>query len=124
MTSLAAAAAVTLSLSACSPTHDPAPSTPTPTAQAWPRTIDIPAQHGGETSTLTIEAEPQHIAALDYESAEVLAELGLANPAVSSLPAFAAGRVLRIEGKQVQSLGLTATVDGTHTLTDWVTTLR
>ena len=45
----------------------------------WPRTIEVPAAEGGAATSLTIEAEPQAIAALDYESAEVLAELGLAD---------------------------------------------
>ncbi len=49
---------------------------------AWPRTIEVPASGGGAASTLTIGAEPQRIAALDYESAEVLAELGLAGRVV------------------------------------------
>lgn len=48
-------------------------------AQGFPRTVEIPAGRGGEAQSLTIEKEPQAIAALDYESAEVLAELGLAD---------------------------------------------
>ena len=77
----ALAAACLLTLSACAP--DTAAETPKQEqeaeAPAFPRTIDIPAGRGGEASTLTIEAEPKAIAALDYESAEVIAELGLAD---------------------------------------------
>lgn len=75
----AAALATAVSLAACAPATQPEPKTsPTIEATAWPRTIEIPAVRGGEPTSLTITAEPVAIAALDYESAEVLAELGLA----------------------------------------------
>ncbi len=51
-------------------------------AQGFPRTIEIPAGRGGDAHSLTVEAQPKAIAALDYESAEVLAELGLADSVV------------------------------------------
>ena len=44
----------------------------------------------------------------------------LDNAAVAALPAVAEGRVLRVEGRQVQALDLTSTVDGLGVLTDWV----
>lgn len=44
----------------------------------WPRTITVPGSKGGPDTKLTISKQPKRIAALDYESAEVLAELGLA----------------------------------------------
>uniref|UniRef100_UPI003A85CE7B ABC transporter substrate-binding protein n=1 Tax=Leucobacter sp. BZR 635 TaxID=3378705 RepID=UPI003A85CE7B len=47
--------------------------------QGFPRTIEVPAGRGGAGYSLTVEAEPQAIAALDYESAEAIAELGLAD---------------------------------------------
>lgn len=78
-TAVAATAALALALTGCSQQAEPAPSAPAEEVAAWPRTIDIPAGQGGAASTLTIEAEPLKIAALDYESAEVLAELGLAD---------------------------------------------
>lgn len=74
----AAGAVLALSLAGCSTTTEQA-TAPQDTAAAWPRTIEIPAAQGGEPGTLTLEAEPQTIAALDYESAEVVAELGLAD---------------------------------------------
>lgn len=77
VTALAAAgAALALTLVGCSATAAQPEAQQEPT-QEWPRTIEIPAAEGGEASTLTLDAEPQTIAAVDYESAEVLAELGL-----------------------------------------------
>ncbi|MDI6023452.1 ABC transporter substrate-binding protein [Leucobacter sp. UT-8R-CII-1-4] len=78
--SAATLTALTLTLSGCATANDKKPAPEAATQEvAWPRTIDIPAGAGGEASTLTIEAEPKRIAALDYESAEVIAELGLAD---------------------------------------------
>ena len=75
--SLAAAAA--LALSACGSAAEPSPQeTPEPAA-SFPRTVEVPAARGGDPLSITIEHEPQAIAALDYESAEVIAELGLAD---------------------------------------------
>ncbi|GAA1322566.1 ABC transporter substrate-binding protein [Leucobacter albus] len=83
-TAVAAGAVAALSLVAlagCSPAASPEPAAaPAKTAEAdFPRTVEIPAGRGGEARSLTVAAEPQAIAALDYESAEVLAELGLAD---------------------------------------------
>ncbi len=78
-TAIATTAALALALTGCSQQTEPEASAPTQEVAAWPRTIDVPAAQGGTASTLTIEAEPLKIAALDYESAEVLAELGLAS---------------------------------------------
>lgn len=74
----AAGAVLALSLAGCSAPAE-APATQQLHAAQWPRTLEIPAAQGGEPSTLTFEAEPQTIAALDYESAEVIAELGIGN---------------------------------------------
>ncbi|KIP51708.1 ABC transporter substrate-binding protein [Leucobacter komagatae] len=81
-TAAATLAALSLiALAGCSPAADtPEPQAPAPaTAAEFPRTIEIPAGGGGQAHNLTIDAAPQAIAALDYESAEVLAELGLAD---------------------------------------------
>lgn len=73
-----------LGVSACSSTA-PAP-TETGAAEetpaGFPRTIEIPGRDGAPGSTLAIETEPHAIAALDYESAEVIAELGYADKLV------------------------------------------
>ncbi|MBP6683906.1 MAG: ABC transporter substrate-binding protein [Leucobacter sp.] len=83
LTVAALTAATVLGLSGCSPAEPAAPSTDAAaedTAVAgFPRTIDIPAGRAGEARSITVESEPQAIAALDYESAEVIAELGLAD---------------------------------------------
>ncbi len=71
----AATAALALALAGCVADTEVTAAKPDETA-AWPRTIEVPAGAGGEATRLTLEAEPQTIAALDYESAEVLAELG------------------------------------------------
>lgn len=78
---LASAAALTLLLSGCAPSSAaPVASdhTTTDDTAGFPRTIEIPGAHGTKATSLTLEAAPETIAALDYESAEVLAELGLA----------------------------------------------
>lgn len=84
ITLAAGLAAAALALAGCaSPSVEP--SAGASTAQEangadaqWPRTITVPAGARTEASTIVIEAEPQRIVALDYESAEVIAELGLA----------------------------------------------
>lgn len=70
---------LTLALAGCAQ-GAPAPAEGLNTEQTgWPRTIEIPAGQGGAAGSLTIETEPQRIAALDYESAETLADIGLAD---------------------------------------------
>lgn len=76
-TAATAAAALALLLSSCSTATAESSEYSEPDTSAWPRTIEVPAGAGGAASTLTLEAAPQAIAALDYESAEVIAELGL-----------------------------------------------
>lgn len=79
-------AAAALGLTACAGATAPAPAAPTEpstTASAeFPRTVTVPAARGGDASEVTLDAAPSRIAALDYESAEVLAELGLAEQLV------------------------------------------
>ncbi|MFA5606383.1 MAG: ABC transporter substrate-binding protein [Leucobacter sp.] len=64
-----------LVLTACaSAPPDGGSSTTTQKTAGFPRTIEVPG-----AGSLSIEQEQQRIAALDYESAEVVAELGLAD---------------------------------------------
>lgn len=86
LSATALAAACLVALTGCGAgggsdaTEDAASAAPAEAAASWPRTIEIPAgSHGGEATSITIETEPQAIAALDYESAEAIAELGLAD---------------------------------------------
>ena len=72
-----AGATLALALSGCASAASEPAGDPQPTPD-WPRTIEVPASETGGPSSLTLKAEPQKIAALDYESAEVIAELGLA----------------------------------------------
>lgn len=64
-------------------------------ATGFPRTIDIPAGRDLAATTVTLDAEPQRVAALTYETAELVAELGatdrlvmvqeaMANPVLSA----------------------------------------
>ncbi len=76
--------ACALALTGCT-SSDPTPAAEQPaptTAEAFPRTLEVPGARGAAPSTVTIDAAPQSIAALDYESAEVLAELGLSDTLV------------------------------------------
>lgn len=74
------AAAAALTFSACAPAAEPEPAPAAVEEEAvWPRTIEVPAGRSGEATSVTIQAAPQKIVALDYESAETLAELGLAD---------------------------------------------
>lgn len=78
-TRLGAAAATLLlavSLQACgSPQTTPAPAVGE-TSAAFPRTIEVPAGRSGEPTELTIDEEPRRVAALTYETAELVASLG------------------------------------------------
>ena len=85
LAALAIAASAALMLSACAASND-APATDSAGSSgsvagqaAFPRTIQVPAGRGAEAAELTLESAPESIAALDYESAEVVAELGLAD---------------------------------------------
>jgi len=79
----AALAALVLTVVGC--TNAPPAETPAEVSdaeEAWPRTVEIPAGESTPASSITLESEPQRIAALDYESAEVIAELGFADRVV------------------------------------------
>lgn len=47
------------------------------TSTGFPRTITIPAGKGMAKTTVTLKSQPKRIAALSYEPAEMVAELGL-----------------------------------------------
>ena len=71
-----------IALTGCSQATAETPAPPAndaPAQQGFPRTVEVPAGAAGEAHSLTVSTEPRAIAALDYESAEVLAELGLAD---------------------------------------------
>lgn len=91
---------VALALSACAPatpTASPSPTEPTatPSAEAgdFPRVIAVPAGASTEEALVTIPHEPVRIAALTYETAELVAALGAADrlvmvPAAVTNPAL------------------------------------
>ena len=77
-----AVALVACSSPAGSDTAPPPEPQPQQQAPAFPRSVDIPAGTAGDAHAVTIDTRPAAIAALDYESAEVLAELGLGDRVV------------------------------------------
>lgn len=83
ITTVSLVACAALMLAACSATgassDTVAPDAVTSDAAGFPRTVEIPAGVATEASTFTMESAPEAIAALDYESAEVIAALGLAD---------------------------------------------
>lgn len=68
-----------------------------------------------------VEVAPDGIVLIDMNGSgdRMFAEL-MANRAVARIPAIEEGRILRIDGRQVQALGLTETVRGLAALTEWV----
>lgn len=97
---LLAALTAALLLAGCSTApvepEEESPPTAAPAEEpAFPRTLEIPAGEGQDATTLTLEAEPERVAALTYETGELVAQLGaldrlvlvqesLANPVISS----------------------------------------
>lgn len=98
-TQFAAALAVLLTVAGCSgdPASDPSTAHPAETgsgseagaelsgeaatdsaheAAEFPRGVEVPAGGDLEATTVTLEAEPQRVAALTYETAELVASLG------------------------------------------------
>lgn len=86
--------ALLLTLGACSTT---ASSEPTPGGSddgaAFPRTVQVPAGDELAADEVTLEAEPERVAALTYETASVVAELGEADRLVM-VPEAASNPVL------------------------------
>lgn len=72
--------ALLLTLGACS-TASPSesPTTDDDGAAAFPRTVQVPAGRELPADEVTLDSEPQRVAALTYETASVVAELGAAD---------------------------------------------
>ncbi len=90
--------AMLLALAGCAgaPTSHAAPASPA-TPASFPRTIDVPAGDTAKATSIEIAAKPIRIAALTYETAELVAALGASdslvmvpksveNPALSNHP--------------------------------------
>lgn len=80
---------------------------------------------GPITAEQVIQANPDAILLVDMNGSgpAMFASL-LENPAVATLPAVAEDRVLMLQGRQVQALGLQHTAEGLAAITDWLDTLR
>lgn len=88
--------ALLLTLGACSSASSE-PATVAADDGAFPRTVEVPAGRELAADEVTLDAEPERVAALTYETAAVVAELGVAdrlvmvpeqtsNPALSNHP--------------------------------------
>lgn len=88
-----------LTLAACSapaaeaPAPDATDATPTTEAAAFPRTVEVPAGPELPADEVTLESEPERVAALTYETAALVAELGAADRLVM-VPEAASNPVL------------------------------
>lgn len=72
-----------------------------------------------------VEANPDGIVLVDMNgSGDKLFQELLTNDAVASLPALQQENITRVEGKQVQALGLTNMIDGREHLQQWIETLK
>lgn len=94
---LLSALAALLTLGACS-SSEPTAEAPTQTATTdgaadFPRTVEVPAGRELPADEVTLEAEPERVAALTYEAAAVVAELGAVDRLVM-VPEEAANPVL------------------------------
>ncbi len=94
---LLSALAALLTLGACY-SSEPTAEAPTQTATtdgaaAFPRTVEVPAGRELPADEVTLEAEPERVAALTYEAAAVVAELGAVDRLVM-VPEEAANPVL------------------------------
>ena len=76
---------------------------------------------GPITAEQVIAAEPDRILLVDMNgSGDAIFRPLLDTPAVAQLPAVAEHEPLLLEGKQVQALGLTSTVDGRAAIAEWL----
>ena len=68
-----------------------------------------------------LAAEPDRILLVDMNgSGEAIFSELLENPAVADLPAVAEHEVLLLEGKYVQALGMTSTIEGREQIAEWL----
>jgi len=68
-----------------------------------------------------IAADPDRILLVDMNgSGDAIFRSLLETPAVAELPAVAEHEVLLLEGKQVQALGLTSTIEGRDRIAEWL----
>ncbi|MGO1661755.1 MAG: ABC transporter substrate-binding protein [Canibacter sp.] len=71
-----------------------------------------------------VEADPDGIVLIDMNgSGDKMYQDLLSNEAVASLNAVTEDRITRVEGKQVQAMGLTNMIDGREQLQEWIDTL-
>lgn len=76
---------------------------------------------GPITAEQVIQAAPDAILLVDMNgSGDRLFAPIMSNPAVAALPAITEGRVLLVEGRQVQALGLAGVVEGLGAITAWL----
>lgn len=68
-----------------------------------------------------IDADPDAILLIDMNGSghDIFTPL-LDNPAVAALPALEQDRVMLLEGREVQALGLTETIEGLNHLGEWL----
>lgn len=87
---------------------------------------ELGLRHTGPISAeQVLEANPDGIVMIDMNGTgdRMYASL-LSNPAVAALPAISEDHMLRIEGRNVQAMGLTSTIEGLESLKGWVSQLR
>lgn len=83
-------------------------------------TLDF-THSGPITVEQVIETDPDAILLIDMNgSGERLFAPIMDNPAITTLPAVADGRVLLIEGRRVQALGIEHTVEGLDAIAAWL----
>src|SRR5699024_808570 len=103
--------AALLALASCSapgeaPTEEPettAPGTAEASPATFPRTVHVPAGTELPPAEVDIPAEPQRVAALTYETAALVAELGAADRLVM-VPAEAANPVLSNAPEEMEAI--------------------
>ncbi len=91
-------------------------------AGATDAAADLGMRHSGPiTAEQVIQADADAILLVDMNGSgrKIFTPL-LANPAVATLPAVTEDRILLVEGRQVQALGLSGVVDGLEELTSWL----
>lgn len=76
---------------------------------------------GPITAEQVLAAEPDRILLIDMNgSGDAIFQPLLSNPAVAALPALTEHEPLLLEGRQVQALGLSTTVEGRDRIAEWI----